>query len=112
MTVGFLPALSLTERVPVDGAGSYPVSDRARWRLSRWRGSQAFATAGAWQRRLAADACDEDALLRLLDEPAARIAERLAHPRTGHDGCSACTPGRPRTTGAPSGCRDGRSTTP
>ncbi|MCX4385687.1 type 2 lanthipeptide synthetase LanM family protein [Micromonospora peucetia] len=80
MTVGFLPALSLTERVPVDGAGSYPVSDRARWRLSRWRGSQAFATAGAWQRRLAADACDEDALLRLLDEPAARIAERLAHP--------------------------------
>ncbi|MEU8043929.1 type 2 lanthipeptide synthetase LanM [Micromonospora echinofusca] len=80
MTVGFLPALSLTERVPVDGAGAYPVSDRARWRLSRWRDSQAFATAGAWQRRLAADACDEDVLLRLLDEPAAVIAARLAHP--------------------------------
>ncbi|MEU9506070.1 type 2 lanthipeptide synthetase LanM family protein [Micromonospora sp. NPDC048170] len=80
MTVGFLPALSLTERVPVDGAGSYPVSDRARWRLSRWRDSQAFATAGAWQRRLAADACDEDVLLSLLDEPAARIAARIAHP--------------------------------
>ncbi|WP_433392270.1 type 2 lanthipeptide synthetase LanM family protein [Micromonospora sp. KLBMP9576] len=80
MTTGFLPALSLTERVPVDPAGPYPVSDRARWRLSRWRDSPAFATAGAWQRRLAADGCDEDVLLRLLDEPAARIAARLAHP--------------------------------
>ncbi|BCJ76938.1 lanthionine synthetase [Catellatospora sp. IY07-71] len=62
-------ALNLRERLalPAPGTGG-AASDRARWRLTRWRELDAFTGTALWTERLAADRLDEPALLRLLDD--------------------------------------------
>ncbi|MEV4411000.1 type 2 lanthipeptide synthetase LanM [Catellatospora sp. NPDC049609] len=74
-------ALNLRERLalPDPGTGG-AASDRARWRLTRWRELDAFTGTALWTERLAADRLDEPTLLRLLDD----TADQLRH-RTGGD---------------------------
>ncbi len=70
-------ALNLRERLalPDPGAGG-AASDRARWRLTRWRELDAFTGTALWTERLAADRVDEPTLLQLLDDTPDQLRHR------------------------------------
>src|SRR5262245_31091098 len=76
-------ALTLPERLPAPFArpnAGPSDSERARRRFDQWRAQPPFATDGYFQQRLTADGLHEDDLLRLLDESAFSLRQRLGPP--------------------------------
>jgi type 2 lantibiotic biosynthesis protein LanM len=102
-------ALSLSERVAAGPSASAPAepSERAAWRLRRWRGQSPFERDDLFQRRLDLDGLDPQRFLALLDEPPEELARRAGAPAPWMERLEALLAGGEAEPAAPSPLFDG-----